>query len=212
MTRKMILSYFEDLMGCNNGICSFVSENSSDYLFDVLGNIEESPLTKVQFDQLLALQNMQTISDDFFRFYWLEIPKVHFYQIDAIGIRNDIDAITTLEQLKWGFNRLFIDALFVYGNIQKGYETLCCLKMQEISDIFSKYIFNTSQIKRRGNTLHFEEIEKEDRYLISEMACKTFDNLKNREELVDILLKSYKSAIKQGVMHPSFRNLLEDQL
>lgn len=52
-------------------ICGLVSRHSSPYLFDVLGDVEETPITKVQLDQLLALQNLKTMSDDFFKFYWL---------------------------------------------------------------------------------------------------------------------------------------------
>lgn len=208
MDKAEILSYFSDIMGAGEGIIGFISDSSSPYLFDALGNIDETPLTKVQFDQLLSLQHLQTMSDDFFRFYWLERPDVHFYQIDAVEIRKDIDAITSLEQLKWGFNRVFIDTLFVYGNIQKGYETLCVLNAREIAEVFSKHLFNTSQIKRRGNTLHFEQIDRNDRYLISEMACKTFANIESREELIEILRDSYKNAREQGCTRPSFHDLL----
>lgn len=211
MNKDELIKGFSDLMGNGKGINGFISKNSSHYLINTLCDIDKSPLTKVQFDQLLSLQNLKTLSDDFFRFYWLEIPKVHFYQIDAIEIRSDIDAITSIEQLKWGFNRLFIDALYVYGNIQKGYETLCGLNRQAIYNTFSPFLFDTTQIKRRGNTLHFENIDKEDRYLISEMACKTFTNLKSRKELVDILLKSYRKAISMGVKRPRVRDLLDEK-
>ena len=157
---------------CNSkGITGFISKGSSPFLFDALSSIDEAPLTKVQFDQLLSLQNLMTISDDFFRYYWLERPKIHFYQIEAIEIRSDIDAITSIEQLKWGFNRLFIDSLYVYGNIQKGFESLCRLNKQGIYDTFSHYLFDTTQIKKRGNTLHFEEISKDDRSLSHLPEC-----------------------------------------
>lgn len=58
MRRKNeIIEYFSDIMYNGVGISGFVSESSSQYLLDVLCNIEEVPLSKVQFDQLLALQN-----------------------------------------------------------------------------------------------------------------------------------------------------------
>lgn len=211
MNKEEIIKYFSDLMCNSKGITGFISKGSSPFLFDALSSIDEAPLTKVQFDQLLSLQNLMTISDDFFRYYWLERPKIHFYQIEAIEIRSDIDAITSIEQLKWGFNRLFIDSLYVYGNIQKGFESLCRLNKQGIYDTFSHYLFDTTQIKKRGNTLHFEEISKDDRYLISEMACKTFANLKKKDELVNLLLKSYRNAISNGVKRPRVRDLLDEK-
>ncbi len=208
MNRQEIIAYFSDIMGTGNGIVGFISDNSSDYLFDVLLNIDKAPLTKVQFDQLLSLQHVQTMSDDFFRFYWLERPDKHFYEIDAIEIPEGTDTIKSLEQLKWGFNRIIIDTLYVYGNIQKGYETLCNLSIQEITGIFSKHLFNTSQIQKRGNTLHFEQIDRNDRYLISEMAFNSFSNLKNRDELINMLCDSYQNAYSQGNTRPSYNDLL----
>lgn len=203
-----IISKFYQLMGDSEGICGFISNRSSDYLKSRLCNIDNIPITKVQFDQLLSLQNIKCVSDGFFRFYWLTKPE-HFYKLQDIELDENIKAITSLEQLYWGFNRLFIDCLYVYGNIQKGFEKLASLSYEELLKIFEKFKVNTEQIKSRGNTLKFNKIDKQDRYLISEMACKTFANLQSREDLQAKLIASYKEASKQGVKSPKFRSLLD---
>ncbi len=63
-------------------------------------------------------------------------------------------------------------------------------------------------IYNRGNTLHFENIEKNDRYLISEMACKTLANPKNKEEFINGLINSYRIALSKGVSRPNIKDLL----
>ena len=126
MKFENIKNKFEQLM-CNcEGICGFISDSSSEYLKNRLANIENMPITKVQFDQLLSLQNIKCISDGFFRFYWLTKPK-HFYMLQGLELDEDSVVITSLEQLYWGFNRLFTDCLYVFGNIQKGlnYYPIC---------------------------------------------------------------------------------------
>lgn len=203
-----IKSRFDQIMGDVDGVCGFVSERSSDHLKKILCNIENTPITKVQFDQLLSLQNIKCVSDGFFKFYWLDKPP-HFYKFNDIELPKDITTINTVEQLFWGFNRLFIDCLYVYGNIQKGFEKLADLSYDELVNIFKKYTVNTDQIKSRGNTLKFNMIDKSDRYLISEMACKTFANINNGNGLRENLIRSYREAARRGVKRPTFRSLLD---
>ena len=203
-----IKNKFNKLMLNTEGICGFISDYSSDYLKSILSNIENIPITKVQFDQLLSLQNIKCVSDGFFRFYWLTQPE-HFYKLQEIELVNGTKTINSIEQLYWGFNRLFIDCLYVYGNIQKGFEKLAGLSYDELLKIFEKFKVNTEQIKSRGNTIKFNIIDKRDRYLISEMACKTFVNIRSGQGLRDKLLASYKEAQKKGIKHPNFRSLLD---
>ena len=190
------------------GICGFISNRSSDYLKSRVTNLESMPITKVQFDQLLSLQNIKCISDGFFKFYWLSKPD-HFYKIEDIALDDNITAIRSMDQLYWGFNRLFIDCLYVYGNIEHGFELLSELSYEELLDTFKIYKVNTAQIKTRGNTLQFNIINKEDRYLISEMACKTFANINSGKGLYEILIASYEEAAKRGIKHPKYRDLLD---
>lgn len=204
-----IKNRFSKLMIESEGICGFISNKySSDYLRAILCNIETIPITKVQFDQLLSLQNIKCISDGFFRFYWLTKPE-HFYKLQEINLDEDTKTINSIEQLYWGFNRLFTDCLYVYGNIQKGFEKLAGLSYDELLKTFEKFKVNTEQIKSRGNTLKFNTIEKDDRYLISEMACKTFANIKSGQGLREKLIASYEEAARKGIKYPKFRSVLD---
>lgn len=203
-----IKNKFSQLMSNVEGICGFISDNSTDYLKSILCNIESMPITKVQFDQLLSLQNIKCVSDGFFNFYWLSNPN-HFYKFKAIDLPKGINTIQSIEQLYCGFNRLFIDCLYVYGNIQKGFEILAGLSYEDITKTFARFIVNTEQIKSRGNTLSFNPIDKNNRYLISEMACKTFENIKSGKGLREKLIDSYKVAMERGINNPTYRSLLD---
>lgn len=194
---------------CNDeGLCGFVSENSSEYVFRSIANIKSEPITKVQLDQLFSLQGIRSISDDFFKYYWLSKPTVHFYEIEDIVIPNS-HTINSIEQLKWGLKRIFIDTIYAFGNIQLGFNRISRMTSDELNNLYTKFVINTDQISNRGNTLHFNDIAKEDRYLISEMACKTFANIESPDGLEKKLIASFKEAKKRGVNKPTFRKLLD---
>ena len=89
MDKEKIIEYFSDIMCEKSDVCGFISMNSSDHLFQALENLESKPLSKVQFDQLLSLQHLKCMSDDFFRFYWLQMPPKHFYRIGKIKLKEE---------------------------------------------------------------------------------------------------------------------------
>lgn len=221
MDKSLILNQFADIMYLSDkeaakenaiehkSICNFITEAGPKELFELLNKIETKPLSKVQLDQLLILHQQSNVSDDFFRYYWLETPTFPLYEADTPTFAfTDNKSIGSVEQLKWGFKRIFIDCLLMFGNIQRGYDTLCRMTMEQLRRQFEKFRINTEQIKERGKTLEFEEIDKEDRYLISEMACKTFAAMKSEEEFVKFVVDSYKKAIELGVKHPLFKDIL----
>ncbi len=212
MKKQEIIQAFSDIMyrSKQKTICSFISKDSPESLFSLLENIENKPLSKVQLDQLLILHQQKNISDDFFRYYWLITPTNHFYDVELpVNFKISNENITSIEQLKWGFNRVFIDCIFMFGNIQKGFEILSHMSMEQLEKQYEKFKIDTKQIKCRGKTLAFEEIDKEDRYLISEMACKTLATSKNRNEFIRYVVNSYKKAVEKGIKRPSFKDILE---
>lgn len=192
-------------------ICNFVTEIAPDELFVLLAQINERQLSKVQLDQLLILHQQKNVSDDFFRYYWLEKPQAPLYEVEEPTFEFGSRCIASVEQLKWGFKRIFIDCLLMFGNIQRGYDVLSRFTGEQLTQQFEKFKINTKQIKERGRTLGFEAIDKEDRYLISEMACKTFATTKNQEEFVQFVVDSYKNAIAQGVKRPLFKDILSGE-
>lgn len=213
MEKQKIIEYFADIMYAQQtevNICNFISDRpDSDRLFALLGEIEKNPLSKVQLDQLLSLDGLKNMSDDFFEYYWLTAPKDHFYKIRKPYVPVSGATITSIEQLKWGFERIFIDCLFLFGNIQVGYDYLAQRSTKELKDIFDKNKFDTQKIIKRGKALHFEDIDKNDRYLISEMACKTLATPQNREKFVELIVEAYKNAVSKGTKRIKFQDLLE---
>lgn len=214
MKKEEIIEYFSDIMYASEqiSICSFVSAKSSMELFDSLENIEEKPISKVQLDQLLILHQQKNMSEDFFRYYWLTLPTKHLYEVEmptAFNFNSSATTINSIEQFKWGFNRIFIDCLLMYGNIQRGYETLSRKSFEQLQAEFDKHRINDTQILQRGKTLTFEEIDKEDRYLISEMACKTLATPENEAEFIKFVVESYKNAIASGKKNIHFKDILE---
>lgn len=166
MEKQNIIEYFADIMYSQQtdvNICNFISDRpNSDRLFALLGDIEKNPLSKVQLDQLLSLDGLRNMSDDFFEYYWLTTPKDHFYKIRKPYVPVSGATVTSIEQLKWGFERVFIDCLFLFGNIQAGYDYLSQRSTKELQDIFDKNKFDTQKIIKRGKALHFEDIDKSD--------------------------------------------------
>ena len=69
----------------------------------------------------------------------------------------------------------------------------------ELVSFFGSRKFKTDIIKNRGPALPLESIAKDDRYLISEMACKSYgDRPETAGELKNALLKGLRSHLEQG--------------
>jgi len=210
LSKDQIIDFFKPLMSNFPGIRGFITyQYGSDILFERLAEIEDNPITKVQFDQLLTIQKIYSVSDGFFKYYWLHNPK-HFYALkdfDFSTIQNNV--ISSLEQLKWGLERVFIDCLYLFGNIDIGFRELTKLTEKELVDCFNSQMFDTNMIASRGKTLDFYEVDRSDRYLISEMACKTLgDGTLSEDNLTKLLLDEYEKAIKAGIKNPKYKDLL----
>lgn len=211
MTKSEAIEEFSDIMyqSEQKTICSFITEAGPAVLFELLDKIESRPLSKVQLDQMLILHQQKNVSDDFFRYYWLAEAEFPLYAAEkpTFGFTEN-KCIASVAQLKWGFKRIFTDCLLMFGNIQRGYDAMSRMTMAQLKRQFEQFRFDTELIKERGRTLGFEAIEKGDRYLISEMACKTFATTKSEEEFVQFVVDSYKNAIEQGVKNPAFKDIL----
>ncbi len=177
--KKRIIKEFELISGGLEGIENFISIQSPEEIFNSLLNIENQPLSKVQLNQLLILSHEKGVSDGFFQYYWLETPK-HSYDVKKLPEfdENFLDSenyeIKSIQHLKWGIHRIFIDGLLFFGNIRNFYHYLCSKDYEPIINFFEAKIFNTESLQKRGPSLKLNNIARDDRYLISEMACKSF--------------------------------------
>ena len=201
----------------DSGIGSWLSEETNDDIFVRLAKIAENPLTKVQLNQLLAFGHEAPLSDGFFRYYWLTCPDEHPYEVRKLPDYDDqwptCDAIQSLEHLSWGLYRLFVDGLIWFGNIRTAYRSLRTKDIISLKQYFSEKRFDTDLIKSRGPVLQLSPIAKDDRYLISEMACKSYGNTaQTSSELKGVLLKAFKTHIRRGGGPVKIKDLLEGNI
>ncbi|MHB1049318.1 MAG: hypothetical protein ACYC09_04490 [Bacteroidota bacterium] len=203
-TKEEILDFFKVLSDSNSdGIEILFSEVGKKEVFERLKNIDNEPLNKVQLNQLFILSGLPGFTFGFFKYYWLAKPEKHPYKVDLL---DDYEKefigkqeIISLKHLRWGLTRVYIDALLFYGNISNGFKHISVKKYETIEKYFEGKCFPIETITARGHSLKFIDIPKEDRYLISEMACKTYEAPSESEsDLKQFLIENYTEAIKQG--------------
>jgi len=200
------------------GIGSWLTENTHDDVFARLARVKQEPLPAVQLNQLLVLGHEAPVGDDFFRYYWLTAPNEHPYAVRTVPGFSDAylqphGAISSLGHLKWGLYRLYVDALLYFGNVRTAFRGLRDLPLSKIEEFFRSLRFDTDSIKRRGPSLPLKSIAKDDRYLISEMACKSYGDAGSAPgDLRTVLIESYKAHAAAGNPTPTIRQLLENRV
>lgn len=215
MEKQKIIDYFKDLsFSGGEGLESLFSTAGNEEIFERIVMIGESPLSKVQLNQLFSISGLPGMTFGFFRYYWLSTPEMHTYNTAKVdGYKEEFlrgEFIRSLDHLHWGLKRIYFDSLLYFGNISNGYRILSKKNESELIVFFKEKRFDTETIKRRGEALDFEFIEKEDRYLISEMACKTYEAPDEDENnLKNFLIENYTLALKQGRKKPKIKDLLE---
>ena len=216
ITKTKILEDFSLFSVATGGIGSWLTEDTPVDVFERLGNLDDEPLTAVQLNQLLVLGQEAPASDGFFRYYWLQAPEEHPYNVRSTpGFCEDWidsgDMIASLDHLKWGLYRLYIDALLYFGNVRTAYRKLRDLSFEELREFFNRKRFDTKAIKRRGPSLPLKSIAKDDRYLVSEMACKSYgDSASIDSDLRKVLLEAYRAYADLGNTKPTIKQLLEN--
>ena len=203
MDKEQILKEVELFSLGTGGIGSWLTDKTDNEVFERLARLSTEHLKKVQLNQLLVLGREAPTSDGFFSYYWTTAPQSHPYFVDTVpGFDSSFlgkDSIISLAHLKWGLYRLYIDSLLYYGNVRSGYRTLRAMKFDELRDIFSARRVNTELTKARGPSLPLEQIPKDKRYLISEMACKSYgDNPGSESDLKKIILEAFRAHKERG--------------
>jgi hypothetical protein len=217
MPTEDILKHFALFSLGGDGISGWLTQNTDEEVFRRLDRIDHEPLSKVQLNQLLAFGHEAPLSDEFFRYYWLDAPSDHPYPVTKVpGFHEpwpSANAIQSLEHLKWGLYRLYTDALLYFGNVRTAYRTLRELRRPELVAFFARKTFDTNAIKQRGPALPLQEIPKDDRYLISEMACKSFGSQPETPgEMRNALVQAYHAHVASGGKAVTWRDLITGQL
>ena len=213
MSREHILDQFKLFSTGTDGIGGWIGPETDDRVFSRLECIDQEPLAKVQLNQLLAFGHEAPVSDDFFRYYWLSAPTLHPYDVRAIPNFDDAwlktTAIVSLPHLHWGLYRLFTDGLLYFGNVRTAYRKLRSLTESELRDYFAKRRFDTNAVRARGPALPLSPIPKDDRYLISEMACKSYDEDAGGGALKNALFGAMNAHLARGGGPIPIRRLLD---
>lgn len=217
MTKERILEEFKLLSLGTDGIGGWLGPATDARVFERLARVDAEPLTKVQLNQLLAFGHEAPVSDDFFQYYWLSDPSRHPYdpkQVPDFDLRwPSATAITSLPHLRWGLQRLYIDGLLYFGNVRTAYRKLRSLTLAELGRFFGKRRFDTQAIKRRGPALPLGTLPRDDRYLISEMACKSYgDGEGGPSALKAALFGALKIHLSRGGGATPIRRLLDPGL
>lgn len=201
--------------GAEPGIGRWLSEDIHDLVVERLAQLSKSPLTKVQFNQLLVVSRAASVSDGFFRYYWRTACD-HPYDVQSVeGYRKDWvepgdQVILSLDHLRWGLYRLYTDALLFFGNVNAAFGALRSMSVEQIGAFFASKRFDTEAIAARGPALALNDIGRDDRYLISEMACKTFGELpETREAALKLLQDAWDKHEKTGGKAITFRDFLQ---
>jgi hypothetical protein len=216
MDRDEAIEKFADLsFGVEQGLGTWISERTHPLVLDRLTRIETEPLTKVQLNQLFVVSQMASISDGFFRYYWRVAPE-HPYDVTTIDVfrkewlEGTEHVIHSIDHLHWGLYRLYVDGLLYYGNVKAAFTSVRSLAYEQITELFSRKRFDTDAIAARGPALPLNVIGRDDRYLISEMACKTFGELPaTREAALQALEQAWEKHAQAGGGSIEFRDLLK---
>lgn len=126
---------------------------------------------------------------------------VSYYEANTTSDSDSEDesVIKTIAQLRWGFLRFYTDALLYFGNINLGFTELNKKSYEELVSFFKAQSFDINEIKERGECFKFNEIEEEDRYLISEAVCKNLDAVDSTQTALRVkLIERYKEACEKN--------------
>ena len=218
MSKEKILKQFELFSIGGEGIGGWLTDKTDIKVFDRLDELEDQPLTRSQFNQLLVFGSQAPVSDAFFRYYWLECPTTHPYAVNLVADfdpewMNNSEVITSLAHLKWGLYRLFTDGLLYFGNVRTAFRYLRTLNRDELGNYFQQKRFDSDAMKQRGEVLTLQNIPQDDRYLISEMACKSFgDGPELDNQVRQALKEAYEEHLNKGGGPVTFKQLLSGNL
>ena len=214
LTKDLILEEFKLFSVPTGGIGRWLTNDTNEDVFNRSIKIEDIPLPYVQLNQLLVLGHEAPVSEGFFKYYWLTKVGTHPYPVHTLSVFSEAwleesCTIKSLDPLKWGLYRLYVDALLYFGNVRTAFRKLRDLSFNEIKLWFQSHRFDTDAIRRRGPSLPLQEIPKDDRYLISEMACKSFGSGEFGDSSIrDILTSAYQDASANGQTVHNIKDLI----
>jgi len=174
-------------------------------------------LSWARLNQLMHSCSEAGLSEGCFRYYFLDVPLSHPYPVERVsspsGYRppKGVHEITSLYQAQWGLRRFIYDAMLYWGNFRQAYRDLRVRSFEEIITLFSEKRINEQRMATRGKVTTPTPIPRDHRYLISEMACKTYEvpGLLKDADHVRLALEGFRSLQAEGTAQPDFVALLK---
>lgn len=198
--------------GNTGGIDSWLVGDNSELIFQRIAKLPSEPLSHSLFNQLLALSQQPPVSRAFFDYYWCSAP-VHPYRVEEIvGFDQSytkFDRIVCIEQLSWGLYRLYVDALLFFGTIRNGFNELRTKSEAALTDFFKSRMFDTDQLVARGEAIAPVPIPMDDRYLIGELACKSFEPPDSGVDIWHVLYGAWIEHRARSVERITYKELLQ---
>lgn len=201
-----IIDQFSLFAGTDGGIESWLTKRTDPRIFERLATIESQPISRSQLNQLLLLGHEAALSAGFFQFYWFATPAAGSHPYDPRLIEGyspeyaNHPAIKSIAQLRWGLYRFYMDAMLLVGNVRQAYRQLRTLSYVQITDIYAARCFDFDSptgLTNRGAPLAINQIPRDDRYLIAEMACKSYEPASaDITSMLEVLTASYRKLKK----------------
>ena len=201
VTKEHVLEQFQLFQGGTGGLDSWLRPETPPEVFDALADLETHPLSRARLNQLLTLAHEAPVSQPLFAYYWLSAPK-HPYDVRLVPCFDEqwLDSrnIRSIDQLYWGLYRFYVDALLYFGSIRTAYQRLRQLSESDLYSFFAGH--RIEGLEERGEALLLSQIARDNRYLISEMACKSFETVEGKgdanqiEEVMIDLFKKHRAG------------------
>jgi hypothetical protein len=164
--------------GDTGGVDSWLTGENAPRIFERLARLPAQPLSHAVLNQLFALSQQPAVSRGFFDYYWCSAP-VHPYRVEDVPDYHEsfasFDRINSIEQLRWGLYRIYLDSLLYFGTIRHGFHVLREKNHEELSEYFRAKMYDTGGLIAREEAISPTQIPRDDRYLIGELACKSFE-------------------------------------
>lgn len=199
MTKKEVINTLKFFFpGSFNEQSQFIQSQDGQRILERLLNLSTFPIHVTHFNQLLHLSHEAGVTDGFFKYYFYSEPTSHSYPVDKVlEVSPSIDekGVSSLKQMEWGLRRFYIDALLFWGDIRSAYRHLRTKSYSELEEFFSSKRYDSEGMRTRGHVLPFVKIPVDDRYLISEVACKAYSPQKAGDPILieQMLLDAYKN-------------------
>ena len=200
MTEQDLLNalsfYFPGTFGTSS---RFLNSDDGRIVVERLLKMPTDPVTHTQFNQLLHIARERGVSAGFFKYYFLSPPHGHPYAIDRLFDSDpgfDESGLSSFEQIRWGCHRFFVDGLLYFDRLRDAFLELAPKSYDELEQFFARKCFNSEEMRARGPALQFAPIAPEDRYLISEVACKAYSPVTDGDSVLlieETLLRAYRA-------------------